>query len=85
MNISKGESGGMRLDLTVPNATKVLAALVVFEDAGGAVRQCMRLGQTSYSIGECIGFLVQAVIECIGKHRKERINDYTTRVGFLES
>lgn len=85
MNVTLGESGGQRLDLTIPNATKVIAALVVFEDASGAVRQTMRPGQTSYSISQCISFLVQAVIDCIHGERKARVNDYTTRVGLIES
>jgi hypothetical protein len=85
INITRGESGGARIDFTIPSAVRVLATLAIFEDASGAVRQTLRIAPTSYSVGECINFLVQAVIDCIQKHSKERVNRFITQVGFTES
>lgn len=66
---------GTQINFLIPNATKAIATLVVFEDAKGSIRSTLRISPSKYDDGECINLLLEALMDAVRQHTQRRISE----------
>lgn len=75
--MSQAESqSGINLPLRLPQAVKVPAVLIIYEDAAGDLRSSLRWYPTQgQPMGECLDLLSRALMAALQKHSVERIEE----------